>query len=106
MSDAVEHTVFATLRPSLSEVNAVDAEHTKNITNDHWRISMVDRSLANPESVYNRFTTGLASHPMLAKLMHLAQAPRPRYGLAQSVRVLTCASNCWLFMPSTTAPTS
>ena len=45
-----------------SEVNAVDAEHTKNITNDHWRISMVDRSLANPESVYNRFTTGLRRH--------------------------------------------
>ena len=40
------------------EVNAVDSEHSKNITNDHWRKSGVLSYLSNKKSVYHKFGTG------------------------------------------------
>ena len=40
------------------EVNAVDSEHSKNITNDHWRKSGVLSYLSHKKSVYHKFGTG------------------------------------------------
>jgi len=40
------------------ELNAVNSEHLKNLNSDIWRESQLLRSLAKPESVFNRFGTG------------------------------------------------
>ena len=40
------------------EVNAVDSEHSKNLENDYWRISQVQRTLYTPGHPAGRFSTG------------------------------------------------
>ncbi|NIR96620.1 MAG: hypothetical protein GWO39_00580, partial [Gammaproteobacteria bacterium] len=40
------------------EMNAVDAEHAKNVENDFWRTRQVQRLVFNPEHPISRFSTG------------------------------------------------
>ena len=40
------------------EMNAVDSENQKNISNDIWRLSQLRKSESNPESGFNKFSTG------------------------------------------------
>ncbi|XP_046427439.1 insulin-degrading enzyme isoform X1 [Neodiprion fabricii] len=40
------------------ELNAVNLEHEKNITNDTWRIDQLEKSSANPNHAYSKFGTG------------------------------------------------
>lgn len=40
------------------ELKAVDSENKKNLQNDNWRLSQLNKSLANPEHPYNHFSTG------------------------------------------------
>ena len=40
------------------EVNAVDSEHVKNVANDAWRLSQLERSTSNPSHPYSKFGTG------------------------------------------------
>ena len=40
------------------EVNAVDAEHSKNLQSDPWRLMQVARHLSNPDHPWSRFHTG------------------------------------------------
>ena len=37
------------------EMNAVDSENQKNISNDIWRLSQLRKSESNPESCFNKF---------------------------------------------------
>lgn len=43
---------------SARELNAVDSEHAKNILNDSWRKFQLSKHLSDPESPYNKFSTG------------------------------------------------
>lgn len=47
-------TESATLR----EINAVNSEHEKNISNDIWRLDQLDKHTANPSHPYHKFGTG------------------------------------------------
>ncbi len=40
------------------EMQAVDSEHSKNILRDNWRLSQLEKHLANPEHPYHKFSTG------------------------------------------------
>jgi len=40
------------------EVNAVDSEHVKNIPNDAWRLSQLEKSTSDPNHPYSKFGTG------------------------------------------------
>ncbi|KAG2427393.1 hypothetical protein HYH02_014613 [Chlamydomonas schloesseri] len=40
------------------EVRAVDSEHGKNLNSDPWRKQQVNKSTANPEHPWSRFSTG------------------------------------------------
>lgn len=40
------------------EVNAVDSEHVKNIPNDAWRLSQLEKSTCDPSHPYSKFGTG------------------------------------------------
>ncbi|XP_049939528.1 insulin-degrading enzyme [Schistocerca serialis cubense] len=40
------------------EVNAVNSEHEKNISNDSWRLDQLDKSTAKQEHPYSKFGTG------------------------------------------------
>lgn len=40
------------------EIKAVDSENKKNLQNDTWRLHQLDRSLANKDHPYNKFSTG------------------------------------------------
>ncbi|XP_069679683.1 insulin-degrading enzyme isoform X2 [Periplaneta americana] len=40
------------------EVNAVNAEHDKNIPNDSWRLDQLEKSTAKPGHAFNKFGTG------------------------------------------------
>lgn len=40
------------------EVNAVNSEHEKNLQNDYWRLSQVEKSTSNPDHDYSKFGTG------------------------------------------------
>jgi insulysin len=40
------------------EINNVDSEFSKNITNEDWREINLLRIKSNPDSVYNKFSTG------------------------------------------------
>ncbi|XP_076044547.1 insulin degrading metalloproteinase isoform X2 [Oratosquilla oratoria] len=40
------------------EVNAVNSEHEKNIQNDYWRLSQLERTTANPQHDFSKFGTG------------------------------------------------
>ena len=40
------------------EVNAVDSEHVKNVANDGWRLSQLERSTSNPNHPFSKFGTG------------------------------------------------
>eukprot|EP01134_Creolimax_fragrantissima_P000265 CFRG0265T1 len=40
------------------EIQAVNSEHEKNILQDVWRLSQLDKSTCRPDHVYNRFGTG------------------------------------------------
>jgi len=40
------------------EVNAVDSEHVKNIQNDAWRLSQLEKSTSDPNHHYSKFGTG------------------------------------------------
>ena len=40
------------------EMNAVDSEHQKNLTNDTWREFQVGKQLINPDHPYTKFGTG------------------------------------------------
>jgi len=40
------------------EINSVDSEHNKNLSNDTWRLNQLIMSLSNPESCSNQFPTG------------------------------------------------
>lgn len=40
------------------EVNAVNSEHLKNVTNDHRRLHFVKKILCNPSHPYRKFSTG------------------------------------------------
>jgi len=42
----------------LSELENVDSEHMKNITNDNWKLFNLERQLSNQNSNYNSFYTG------------------------------------------------
>lgn len=40
------------------EVNAVNSEHEKNVSNDSWRMDQMDKSTSKPGHPYNHFGTG------------------------------------------------
>lgn len=40
------------------EISAVNSEHEKNLASDAWRIRMVNKTLANPNHAYSKFSTG------------------------------------------------
>lgn len=40
------------------EMQAVNSEHTKNISNDGWRENRLIKHLSHPNSEFNRFSTG------------------------------------------------
>lgn len=40
------------------EVNAVDAEHKKNLENDGWRLWQLLKHVSNPEHPFTKFSTG------------------------------------------------
>ncbi|ODV93679.1 hypothetical protein PACTADRAFT_51446 [Pachysolen tannophilus NRRL Y-2460] len=40
------------------EIKAVDSENKKNLQNDVWRLSQLDKSLSSPLHPYNKFSTG------------------------------------------------
>lgn len=40
------------------EISAVNSEHEKNLATDAWRIRMVNKTLANPNHAYSKFSTG------------------------------------------------
>lgn len=40
------------------EISAVNSEHEKNLASDAWRIRMVNKSIANPNHPYSKFSTG------------------------------------------------
>ncbi|XP_067129485.1 insulin-degrading enzyme [Centruroides vittatus] len=40
------------------EINAINAEHEKNLQNDLWRLNQLEKSTANPNHDYNKFGTG------------------------------------------------
>ena len=40
------------------EVNAVDSEHDKNIHNDYWRLSQLEKYTSNPDHDFSKFGTG------------------------------------------------
>lgn len=40
------------------EIKAVDSENKKNLQNDIWRLSQLDKALSNPEHPYHKFSTG------------------------------------------------
>lgn len=40
------------------ELQAIDQEYAKNLENDDFRLSYIDRALANPKSPYHRFQIG------------------------------------------------
>ncbi|XP_052900222.1 insulin-degrading enzyme [Anopheles moucheti] len=40
------------------EINAVNSEHEKNVSQDMWRIKQVTKSLCKPSHAYSRFGTG------------------------------------------------
>ncbi|KAK0157501.1 hypothetical protein PV328_011241 [Microctonus aethiopoides] len=40
------------------EINAVNSEHEKNIADDAWRTFQLDKSSANPNHPYSKFSTG------------------------------------------------
>jgi insulysin len=40
------------------EAQAVNSEHEKNINNDLWRLSQLDKSTASPTHPYSKFGTG------------------------------------------------
>ena len=40
------------------EVNAVDSEHVKNIQNDAWRLSQLEKTTSNLKHPYSKFGTG------------------------------------------------
>uniref|UniRef100_A0A1W7RAD0 Insulin-degrading enzyme n=1 Tax=Hadrurus spadix TaxID=141984 RepID=A0A1W7RAD0_9SCOR len=40
------------------EVNAVNAEHEKNLQNDLWRLNQLEKCTANPKHDYSKFGTG------------------------------------------------
>jgi len=40
------------------EINAVDSENKKNLQTDVWRFQQLQRSETNPNSIFNKFSTG------------------------------------------------
>jgi insulysin len=40
------------------EINAVNSEHEKNLFSDDWRVRMVNKTLANPNHPFSKFSTG------------------------------------------------
>lgn len=40
------------------EVNAVNSEHEKNVQNDYWRLSQLEKSTADPNHDFSKFGTG------------------------------------------------
>lgn len=40
------------------EVNAIHAEHDKNVQNDNWRLKQLEMSTADPGHDYCKFGTG------------------------------------------------
>lgn len=40
------------------EIFAVNSEHEKNLASDAWRIRMVNKTIANPNHPYSKFSTG------------------------------------------------
>lgn len=40
------------------EISAVNSEHEKNLASDAWRIRMVNKTIANPQHPYSKFSTG------------------------------------------------
>ncbi|KAI1307266.1 Insulin-degrading enzyme [Halotydeus destructor] len=40
------------------EVNAVNSEHERNLDDDAWRLSQLEKSLSDPEHDYSKFSTG------------------------------------------------
>ncbi|KAI4209130.1 MAG: hypothetical protein LQ351_007911 [Letrouitia transgressa] len=40
------------------ELRAVDSENKKNLQSDNWRLSQLNKSLANPKHPYHHFSTG------------------------------------------------
>jgi insulysin len=48
------------MSPELTEreMQAVNSEHTKNISNDGWRENRLLKHLSHPLSEFNRFSTG------------------------------------------------
>lgn len=41
------------------ELNAVNSEHEKNISNDAWRLNQLDKHTADPKHPYSKFGTGI-----------------------------------------------
>lgn len=52
------------------ELKAVDSENKKNLQDDNWRLSQLNKSLSNPKHPYHHFSTG--------NLETLRDAPRKR----------------------------
>lgn len=42
----------------MREVSAVNSEHEKNLASDAWRIRMVNKTIADPNHPYSKFSTG------------------------------------------------
>ena len=40
------------------EINAVNSEHERNIDDDGWRLSQLEKTLSDPKHDYNKFGTG------------------------------------------------
>lgn len=40
------------------EVNAVNSEHEKNLQNDYWRLTQLEKATADPTHDFSKFNTG------------------------------------------------
>lgn len=40
------------------EVNAVNSEHEKNLQNDYWRLTQLEKATADPSHDFSKFNTG------------------------------------------------
>ena len=43
------------------EINAVNSEHERNVDDDGWRLSQLERTLSDPSHDFNKFGTGFRS---------------------------------------------
>ncbi|CAL4184856.1 unnamed protein product [Meganyctiphanes norvegica] len=64
LAEALEKFSFFVLSPLFSqnmlnkEINAVNSEHEKNLKNDYWRLSQIEKSMAKKSHDFSKFGTG------------------------------------------------